>query len=123
MVPVIQGLTSGLDNTSVRNILVSFGFITFYGKLPRELLDMFFFYKYFFLIWNLTLILTRNRLKLEVNPYVEGCTLFRRISSDKTLLMDLPCFVHFFSSWLTAGGWSTFTIFASMDTAFSGFKF
>lgn len=32
---MIQGLTSGLDITSVRNILVSFGFITFCGKLPR----------------------------------------------------------------------------------------
>lgn len=31
---MIQGLTSGLDITSVRNILVSFGFITFCGKLP-----------------------------------------------------------------------------------------
>lgn len=33
-VTIIQGLTSGLDITSVRNILVSFGFITFCGKLP-----------------------------------------------------------------------------------------
>lgn len=33
-VTIFQGLTSGLDTTSVRNILVSFGFITFCGELP-----------------------------------------------------------------------------------------
>lgn len=65
---IIQGLTSSLDITSVRNNLVSFGSITFCG----ELLDT--FQNIFLLNTGSNFVFTWNRLKVEVNPYYEGRT-------------------------------------------------
>ena len=99
---------------------MSFGFITFCGKLPWGAFG-YFFNTFFSKITDLTLIFTWNRLKLEVNPIMKDVLFFEDMQAVYSYFKDLPPRVVncFFSLLATADGWTTFTFFfsASMDTA------
>lgn len=59
---------------------MSFGFITFCGKLPRGAVG-YLLKTLFSILSDLTLIHAWNHFKLEVNPCDGGCTFLSRVCS------------------------------------------
>lgn len=76
---------------------MSFGFITFGGKLPRGAFGYFIF---FLLNMGFNVIFTWNCLKLEVNPTTKETPFFKPcIQVIYLYFKDLPSWVVIFSSW------------------------